>query len=71
MNQVISILQITVSLLLVSAILLQVKGQGLGSTFGSTSETFRTKRGMEKILHFATIILIVVFLVLSLISVLF
>jgi protein translocase SecG subunit len=66
MKNILLIAQITISIVLIFAILLQTKGTGLGSTFGQSQETFRTKRGMEKILHSGTIILIILFLILSL-----
>ena len=39
-------MQIFVSILLVGAVLLQVKGQG-GGLFGSSDGSFRTRRGLE------------------------
>lgn len=64
----ITIVQIVVSILLITAILLQPKGEGLSQTFGGVSDFYKTRRGMEKILFTTTIILIVVFLVTSLLS---
>lgn len=58
--------QIAVSVLLVAAILLQQRGAGLGATFGGDSASFRTKRGLEKGLFYATIVLSVLFLGLGL-----
>ena len=48
-------IQIALSILLVAVILLQQRGSGLGAAFGGSSDVFRTKRGVEKILHYATI----------------
>ncbi|MBU1180286.1 preprotein translocase subunit SecG [Patescibacteria group bacterium] len=62
----INIAQIIISIILVVAVLLQARGSGLGSAFGGDSMVFRTKRGVEKSLHIATIILVIVFLALSL-----
>ncbi len=64
-----NISQIMVSLLLVLAILLQVKGQGSG-LFGSAEASFRVRRGLEKTLFQFTIVLAVVFILISLASVL-
>lgn len=50
-----SIIQIVVSALLVTAILLQQRGSGLGAAFGGAGDVFRTKRGIEKSLFYATI----------------
>lgn len=59
------IVQAVVSLLLVVSILLQNRGSGLGSAFGSDFGGYYTKRGIEKFLFYATIVLAVVFLVVS------
>ena len=64
---IINIAQIVVSVLLVAAILLQARGTGLGAAFGGENMIFRTKRGVEKILHTISIILAVIFLGLSLV----
>jgi len=50
------ILQILISLFLVVLILLQGRGAGLGATFGGGGETFRTRRGFEKILFYLTLL---------------
>jgi preprotein translocase subunit SecG len=64
------IIQIVISVALVTAILFQVKGGGLGGIFGQADSVFRTKRGIEKWLFIATIVLVVIFVVLSLVSML-
>ena len=51
-------------------ILLQVREAGSGF-FGSTQASFRTRRGLEKGLFQSTIVLAVVFLLMSIISVRF
>ena len=56
-----SIIQIVLSVLLVTAILLQQRGTGLGATFGGEGTVFRTKRGIEKGLFYATIGLAILF----------
>ena len=65
MHSVILSLQIIVSILLVLAILLQQRGAGLGAALGGGGEFYSTKRGAEKILANATIVLVVLFLGLS------
>jgi preprotein translocase subunit SecG len=71
MRQVIlPIIQIILSVLLVATILLQQRGSGLGMAFGGGSDVFRTKRGVEKILHYATIGIAVLFFANGLITVL-
>lgn len=59
------ILQIILSVLLISAILLQAQGSGLGSTWGGGGETYHTKRGVEKVVFNATIVLVVCFSLVS------
>lgn len=53
--------QIIVSVLLIGVILLQQKGTGLGASFGGSGQIYRSKRGLERILFWATIVLAVIF----------
>ena len=69
MKNILSVFQIGTSLTLVVVILLQAQGTGLGGLFGGGGEEYRSKRGVEKILFYITIILSVVFLGLSLLGV--
>lgn len=62
MATTLNIFQIIISLLLISTILLQQRGVGLGAAFGGEGNIYRTKRGFEKILFISTIILAVLFL---------
>ena len=64
-------LQIIISGILIVVILLQVKGSGFGAALGGMSGggVFRTKRGLEKTLFQATIILVIVFIFVSFLSV--
>lgn len=59
------ILQIIVAILLIIAIVLQQKGGGLSSVFGGGSSVFQVKRGAEKFMHIFTIVLAVLFCVIS------
>lgn len=63
MKQFFFIFQIVISCLLMAVILLQAKGSGLGSAWGGGGEFYRSKRGIEKILVWATIILSALFLI--------
>jgi protein translocase SecG subunit len=65
MKTTIYVLQIVVSVLLLASILIQQKGSGLGMAFGGGSAIYRTKRGAEKIIFRATIVLSVLFLAIS------
>lgn len=60
------IAQIIIAALLMLAILSQSRGAGLSGVFGGAGNIYRTKRGVEKKLFIATIILAVLFLSISL-----
>jgi preprotein translocase subunit SecG len=62
------IAQIIVAVSLSIVALLQVKGGGLGGIFGQADTVYRTKRGVEKTLFQLTIVLVVIFVVLSIVS---
>lgn len=53
---------IVISILLTGAILLQQRGSGLSASFGGDGSSYHTKRGLEKILFIATIVLSVLFI---------
>ena len=62
------IAQIVVAVALILLALLQVKGGGLGGIFGQADTVYRTKRGVEKTLFQLTIVLVIIFIVLSVVS---
>ncbi len=62
------IAQIVIAVSLTIVALLQVKGGGLGGIFGQADTVYRTKRGVEKTLFQLTIVLAVIFIVLSIVS---
>ncbi len=62
-----NIAQIILAVGLVLAVLLQVRGGGLGGIFGQADTVYRTKRGVEKTLFQLTIALAVLFIVISLV----
>lgn len=70
MDRTLAIAQIAVAFLMAALILLQPKGVGLGQVFGGEGNVYRTKRGVEKIVYNATIILAIVFAGLALARVL-
>lgn len=70
MKSIISIIQIILGILLVLVIIIQQKGSGLGTSFGGDMAFYRTKRGAEKMLFYATIGISVAFIVSSLIGLL-
>lgn len=65
-----NIVQIAISVILVVIILLQVRGQGTG-LFGAAEGSFRTRRGIERVLFQFTIFMVVVFILVSILSVRF
>lgn len=65
-SDVVNVFQILVALILITAVLMQAKGSGLGNIFGgSSSDAFRTRRGIERVLFRGTIALVVIFVALS------
>jgi preprotein translocase subunit SecG len=68
MEMYLYIAQIIVAVALILIALLQVKGGGLGGIFGQADTVYRTKRGVEKTLFQLTIALVVIFIVLSIVS---
>ncbi len=58
---ILNISQIVLSTLLVACILLQARGAGLGAAFGGEGNVYRTKRGIEKRLFQATIVVAILF----------
>ena len=67
LTEYLNIAEILISIALIAIILLQVKGEGVG---GLQSGSFvRTRRGLEKTLFQLTIVLVVLFLVVSAVSV--
>ena len=69
MNNIISIFQIIVSIVLVILILLQERSAGLSGVFGGgETEFYQKRRGLERMIFSATIILVIVFAGLSLLN---
>lgn len=62
MTKYLDLAQIIVSALLVITILLQSRGSSLSSILGGGGEFYQTRRGVEKKIFIATIILAVIFL---------
>ena len=59
------------SIVLVGLIMLQSKGGGLGSMFGSDGSVYQTRRGVEKTVYQMTILFSILFMILSLASIFF
>lgn len=67
MQNILIVIQIVISILLSIAILTQQRGTGLSATFGGTGGFYASKRGVEKVLFNATLILAILFVVNSLV----
>ena len=68
MQTYLSVAQIVLAVSLIMAILLQVRGGGLGGIFGQPDTVYRTKRGVERTLFQLTIALAFLFIVISIIT---
>lgn len=68
MNQILFYAQIAVSVILIVLISLQQRGAALGSAFGGGGEFYSSKRGVEKKLYYATIVIGIAFLVLGIVN---
>ncbi|OGZ67483.1 MAG: preprotein translocase subunit SecG [Candidatus Staskawiczbacteria bacterium RIFCSPHIGHO2_02_FULL_33_16] len=62
--------QIVVSIILVVLVALQQRGTALGSAFGGGGEFYSSRRGMQKNLFYATVVVAGIFIVLSILNVL-
>jgi preprotein translocase subunit SecG len=62
-DTILQIIMIGSGILMVVAILLQQRGATLGAGFGSSGELYTTRRGVDKNLFEATIVLAVIFVV--------
>lgn len=72
LREILPYLQIGLSALLIVAIIMQQTGASLGGAFGADnfSSGFHTRRGFERTLFYATIVLGVLFALSALISIL-
>jgi protein translocase SecG subunit len=58
---IITVIQVILASLLIIAILLQQRGGGLSSAFGGEGSVYSTRRGAEKVIFVATIIIAILF----------
>lgn len=61
MDSILQFITIGSAVLMVTSILLQQRGASLGAGFGSSGELYTTRRGLDKNLFEATIVLAVIF----------
>ena len=71
MNTILFYAQIVVSLVLIALIAVQQRGTALGSAFGGGGEFYSARRGIQKNLHYATIVLAAIFIILSALAIAF
>ena len=62
---------IVLAVLLITSILLQQRGSGLGGVFGGEGNAFQTRRGVERYLFVFTIVIVVLFLGVAVANLLF
>lgn len=62
-NEILQIIMIGSAVLLILAIILQQRGATLGAGMGGSGELYTTRRGVDKSLFEATIVLAVIFVV--------
>jgi len=65
---VLQVAQIVIAVAVSSSILLQARGTGLSSTFGGESTAYRSRRGLERTLFRLTVVLIVVYVIISILG---
>jgi len=58
---ILDIIQVVLAILLTMGILLQARGTNVGLAFGGDGSFYRTRRGIEKKLHIATVVIAVLF----------
>ena len=71
MTKYLNIVQLILSAVLITLVILQSKGGSLSRMFSGEGGVYKTRRGLEKTLFKATIVVIVAFFVFSLLSVVF
>ena len=70
MKVYLTIAHLAVAVLLIAAILLQQRSGGLSPVFGDSGGFYRTRRGLEKLIFWATIALAVLFLAIAVANIL-
>lgn len=63
-----TIIQMVLAVLLVITIILQSRGSKNGMTFGGSGETYRAKKGIERVLFYSTIVFAALFAAVSVIA---
>ena len=69
--EILKIAQIIIAVLLIVAILMQNRGGGLSGVFGGGENVYMAKRGFDKKIFIATIVLAVLFFSVALVGIIF
>lgn len=60
-DSILQIITVISAILMVAAILLQQRGASLGAGFGASGELYTSRRGLDKSLYRATVVLAIIF----------
>ena len=71
MKPYLPIIQVAIAILLMVTILLQQRGQALGSTFGGEGGFYSTRRGLQKKIFIASIIFGALFVIFAFLNLIF
>lgn len=66
-----AIIQIIIAVLLIVTVMLQSRGSSASLAFGGAGESYRSKRGLEKGLFYATIVLAALFAAVSILAIIY
>ena len=69
MHRILSIVHIVVAVLLIASILLQQRSGGLSPVFGQEAGFYRTRRGIEQFIFWATIVLSFLFIAIAVVTI--
>lgn len=67
-KQFLPLAQLTVAAILIAFVLIQQRGTALGSAFGQSGGAYSTRRGIQKKIFWATIVLGIIFLFLAVLN---
>lgn len=70
-HQILFYAQIAVSVILIILIAIQQRGTALGSAFGGGGEFYSTRRGIQKKIYYATVVVAGLFIVLGILILIF
>ena len=69
MNQIFFYAEIAIAIILIILVAVQQRGTALGSAFGGGGEHFASRRGIQKKLHYATMVAAALFIILSILGI--